>query len=57
VRSHKPAEYGLPPCCFKEDAHSGKNSQIISALKIPNRFVIGYGLDFDKKAETSKIYI
>jgi len=58
VRSHKPAEIRIAALLFKEDAHSGKNKPDYFGFKIPNRFVIGYGLDFDKKGRNLKdIYI
>jgi hypoxanthine phosphoribosyltransferase len=58
VRSHNPTEIRIATLLFKEDTHAGINKPDYFGFIIPNRFVIGYGLDFDKQGRNLKdIYI
>jgi hypoxanthine phosphoribosyltransferase len=58
VKSYNPAEIKIAVLLFKNDAHKGKCKPDYTGFAIPNRFVVGYGLDFDGNGRNYKdIYI
>jgi hypoxanthine phosphoribosyltransferase len=58
LKSHNPSEIKIAALLFKEDAHKGINKPDYTGFVVPNRFVVGYGLDFDGKGRNlNDIYI
>ena len=58
LKKTNPAEIHIATLLFKEEAHIGKNRPDYTGFVIPNRFVVGYGLDFDGKGRNLEdIYI
>ena len=58
LKSHNPSEIKIVALLFKEDAHEGMHKPDYAGFVIPNRFVVGYGLDFDGAGRNlSDIYI
>ncbi len=58
LKSKNPSEIHIATLLFKEEAHIGKTRPDYTGFVIPNRFVVGYGLDFDGKGRNLEdIYI
>ena len=58
LKSKNPSEIHIATLLFKEEAHVGINKPDYTGFVIPNRFVVGYGLDFDGKGRNLEdIYI
>jgi hypoxanthine phosphoribosyltransferase len=58
VRSKNPSEIRIAALLFKEEAHEGLNKPDYTGFVIPNRFVVGYGLDFNGEGRNLEdIYI
>lgn len=47
VRRHKPAEIRIVSLLFKPDAYEHSHKIDYVGFRIPNDFVVGYGLDYD----------
>ena len=47
LRERKPAEVKIVTLLFKEESFRGTTRPDYVGFSIPNRFVVGYGLDFD----------
>jgi hypoxanthine phosphoribosyltransferase len=46
---HNPASIKVASLLFKEEAFKGKNVPEFIGFTIPNKFVVGYGLDYNEK--------
>lgn len=49
VESHSPASASICTLLYKPDAFKGVNKPHYVGFSIPNRFVVGYGLDYNEK--------
>jgi hypoxanthine phosphoribosyltransferase len=47
LKTHNPADVRIACFCFKPDAFKKSFKIDYLAIKIPNEFVVGYGLDYD----------
>jgi hypoxanthine phosphoribosyltransferase len=47
ILSHEPASLKIATLLLKEDIYNGNLKIDYIGFRIPNRFVIGYGLDLD----------
>jgi hypoxanthine phosphoribosyltransferase len=58
LKLKNPAEIHIAVLLFKEEAHVGITRPDYTGFVIPNKFVVGYGLDFDGKGRNLEdIYI
>jgi adenylate kinase len=49
LNSHNPASVAVCTLLFKPDAFEGKEIPTFIGFSIPNKFVVGYGLDYNEK--------
>lgn len=49
LRAHAPASVNVTTLLYKPDAFKGKNAPKYVGFTIPNKFVVGYGLDYNEK--------
>lgn len=49
LRAHEPVSVEVATLLYKPDAFKGKNAPHYTGFTIPNRFVVGYGLDYNEK--------
>ncbi len=58
LKKHKPAEIKIATFLFKPEAYKKKLTIDYIGMKIPNEFIIGYGLDYNGYARNLKdIYV
>lgn len=49
LRAHQPTSVKIATLLYKPDAFKGKNTPHYVGFTIPNKFVVGYGLDYNEK--------
>lgn len=49
LKSNQPLSIQICTLLYKPDAFQGKNTPNYVGFSIPNRFVVGYGLDYDEQ--------
>lgn len=49
LRAHEPSSVNVATLLYKPDAFKGKNAPQYAGFTIPNKFVVGYGLDYNEK--------
>jgi hypoxanthine phosphoribosyltransferase len=54
LRAHYPASVEVCTLLYKPDAYEGKNPPKYVGMAIPNRFVVGYGLDYNEYGRNLK---
>jgi hypoxanthine phosphoribosyltransferase len=54
LRAHYPAGVEVCTMLYKPEAYEGKNPPKYVGIEIPNRFVVGYGLDYNEYGRNLK---
>ncbi len=49
LKAESPASVKVCTLLYKPDAFKGKKAPELVGMSIPNKFVVGYGLDYDEK--------
>lgn len=54
LRGQSPASLAVSTLLFKPDAYRGKTPPEYYAISVPNRFIVGFGLDYDQLGRNLK---